>query len=166
MSFAAPIFLWYFMPAILLLYWLAAAPLPQRAVALASLIFYLYGAGPYVFLLLACMVVNFAAGSAWTPAGRRPPTLARDVLVAAIGFDLGVLAIWKYAGVRPAGRCTASCARDLGGHGPVVPLALADRHLVLHLPPHVLRDRRLPAQPAGRSTARCSSSPTSRCSRS
>jgi alginate O-acetyltransferase complex protein AlgI len=125
MSFAAPIFLWYFMPAILVLYWLLPHRFRNGLVALASLTFYLYGAGPYVFLLLACMVVNFTAGIAVDADRMAARTrLRRAVLVSAIGFDLGVLAIWKYAGFASRQVHSLSHALGLGDHSPVVALAL------------------------------------------
>lgn len=76
MSFAAPIFLWYFMPAVLLTYWILPGRWRNGLLAVASLAFYTYGAGPFVFLLLACIVGNYAAGIAVDAAGSkkgRPP---------------------------------------------------------------------------------------------
>jgi len=63
-SFASPVFLWYFMPAILVVYWLLPRGWRNGLVAVVSLIFYTWGAGPYTFLLLSAIVVNFAAGMA------------------------------------------------------------------------------------------------------
>ena len=124
MSFAAPIFLWYFMPAVLVLYWILPQRLRNTVVAAASLTFYLYGAGPYVFLLLACMVVNFAAGIAVDLDRLVSRTaLRRSILLSAVVFDLGVLAIWKYAGFASAQIHSLSSALGLAD-SPVVSLAL------------------------------------------
>jgi alginate O-acetyltransferase complex protein AlgI len=124
MSFAAPVFLWYFMPATLLVYWILPRRWRNGVLAAASLVFYVWGAGAYVFLLLGCIAVNFAGGLAMD-AGRveARPTLRKSVLIATICWDLGVLLIWKYAGF--ASRQIDTLAGDLrlgGTH--IVDLAL------------------------------------------
>ncbi|GIG61268.1 alginate O-acetyltransferase [Longispora fulva] len=99
MSFASPMFLWYFMPAVLGAYWLLPARARNWVIAVASLLFYAWGAGSFVLLLLGCMVLNFASGLAidggWLKARRR---LRSALLVATVGADLSILVIWKYAG--------------------------------------------------------------------
>jgi hypothetical protein len=127
MSFAAPIFLWYFMPLVLLLYWVLPHRFRNGLVALASLTFYVYGAGPYIFLLLACMVANYSAGLAVDSNALAP----RDQLRKAV----------QPSDSQPQPRSRARPAQPHRVAG------IADRNLVLHLPPHVLRDRCLPAQP-------------------
>ena len=116
MSFAAPVFLWYFMPAVLLTYWILPRTWRNGVLAAASLIFYVWGAGKYVFLLAACIAVNFTAGLAldshrfrWRPRARRA------VLFAAIAWDLGALLVWKYAGFASSQVDSLSRALGLGG---------------------------------------------------
>lgn len=57
-SFASPSFLWYFMPAVLLLYWLTPARVRNVLIASCSLVFYAWGGGAFVLLLLACIAYN------------------------------------------------------------------------------------------------------------
>lgn len=124
MSFAAPIFLWYFMPAVLILYWVLPRTFRNGLVSLGSLVFYAWGAGPFVFLLLGCIVVNYAAGIA-VDSDRLAARVGirRAILIGAITFDLGILAIWKYAGF--ASRQIDTISGSLGlGHTPIVDLAL------------------------------------------
>ncbi len=123
MSFATPTFLWYFMPATLLVYWL----LPRRArngvLAAASLIFYAWGGHAFVFLLLACVAVNFAAGLALDATGAGWQRRRQLTLIVACGLDLGALAVWKYADF--ASRQVSQLVRGLGlGHTPVATLVL------------------------------------------
>jgi alginate O-acetyltransferase complex protein AlgI len=124
MSFASPVFLWYFMPATLLAYWLLPRTWRNGLVAVVSLIFYTWGAGPYTFLLLSAIAVNYAAGvliDADRYADR--PAVRRGILLTAIVWDLGILAIWKYAGF--ASQQVAALSSALGlGHSPVIELAL------------------------------------------
>ncbi len=114
MSFAAPLFLWFFMPATLVAYWL----LPRfrnGIVAVASLVFYAWGAGAYTLLLLSAIVVNYAAGRVLDRIERRRAA----VLVAAVAWNLSILAVWKYAGF------ATGQLRALGLEGvPLVELAL------------------------------------------
>jgi alginate O-acetyltransferase complex protein AlgI len=108
-SFASPLFLWYFLPAVLVVSWV----LPHRArngvIALFSLLFYAIGGKQFVLLLLALMLLNYGAGLWIGKLKTRPPEtrsrhwiprapVAKDVMVAAVGIDLAVLAVWKYTG--------------------------------------------------------------------
>jgi alginate O-acetyltransferase complex protein AlgI len=123
MSFATPLFLWFFMPVVLVV--LLAAPRGWRngVVAVASLLFYASGAGATTLLLLACMVVNYLVGPRLEPsAAGVSPALRRRLLIGAIGFDLAVLVVWKYAGF--ATQQLANIASVVGADLAVVHLAL------------------------------------------
>src|SRR6476646_2493458 len=123
MSFASPLFLWYFLPAVLAAVVVAPRHWRNGIVAIASLAFYAVGAGPTTLLLLACMVVNYVLGPAlepddWDLESKR----RRQLLVGVIAFDVAVLAIWKYAGFASAQ--AAGLASFTGLDVPTVSLAL------------------------------------------
>lgn len=123
MSFASPLFLWFFTPVVLAAVLIAPRSWRNGIVAVASLLFYAAGAGPSTLLLLVTMVVNFLAGPAlepdeWDLARQR----RRRVLISVIVLDVAVLAIWKYAGF--ATEQLAGFTRLLGGDFPIVHLAL------------------------------------------
>ncbi len=123
MSFASPLFLWFFTPVVLAAVLLSPRHWRNGVVAGASLLFYAAGAGPTTLLLLACMVVNFAAGhylepDEWDTHRER----RRRLLFGVVGFDVAVLVVWKYAGF--ATEQLAGFARLLGGDFPVVHLLL------------------------------------------
>ncbi|WP_199441077.1 MBOAT family O-acyltransferase [Umezawaea beigongshangensis] len=123
MSFATPLFLWFFMPVVLVA--LLAAPRGWRngVVAVASLAFYASGAGATTLLLLACMVVNYLVGPRLEPSATGGSTaLRRKLLIGAVTFDLAVLVVWKYAGF--ATQQLANIASVLGADLAVVHLAL------------------------------------------
>ncbi len=67
MSFASPLFLWYFMPAVLVALLVAPRSWRNGIVATASLVFYAVGAGPTTLLLIGCMVVNYLLAPALEP---------------------------------------------------------------------------------------------------
>lgn len=123
MVFASPLFLWYFLPAVLAAILIAPRSGRNAIVAVASLVFYASGAGATTLLLLACIVVNFFAGRSLEPDEWK---LDRDrrklVLIGAVAFNLAVLVLWKYAGF--ATQQAAVLASWFGADLPTVELAL------------------------------------------
>ncbi|MEU3272790.1 MBOAT family protein [Saccharomonospora sp. NPDC006951] len=124
MSFVSPLFLWYFMPAVLLALLVCPRSWRNGIVAVGSLVFYATGAGAFTLLLLLCMVINFVAGPALEPDewDLRPARRRRWILIGVIAFDLSILLVWKYAGF--ATEQLAWFADLLGGDFPIVHLAL------------------------------------------
>ncbi|HVV24933.1 MAG TPA: MBOAT family protein [Pseudonocardiaceae bacterium] len=123
MSFATPLFLWYFLPAVLIAVLVAPRRWRNGVIAVASLVFYTVGAGATTLLLLSLIVVNFAAGpwlepDSWDLAGQRRKWL----LVGVIGVDLAALFVWKYAGF--VTEQLNGLAHLFGGDFPVVHLIL------------------------------------------
>ena len=103
MSFATPLFLWFFMPAVLAAELIAPRAWRNGIIAAASLVFYAVGAGATTLLLLGCMVVNYLAGPSLEPdEWDLDPVRRRRLLIAVIAFDVAVLVIWKYAGFATA----------------------------------------------------------------
>ncbi len=99
MSFASPLFLWYFLPGLLLLYWVLPGRFRNVLVSVASLGLYAFGGGSFVLVLIGVMVGNFAAGIALdSPAMVERPPARKALLVTTVLADLSVLAVWKYAG--------------------------------------------------------------------
>ncbi|WP_406692984.1 MBOAT family protein [Saccharopolyspora sp. ID03-671] len=124
MSFASPLFLWYFLPAVLAVVLVAPRSGRNVVVALASLLFYASGAGGTTVLLLACIAVNFLAGRRLEPGDDWPGQRERRrwLLIGVVAFNLTILLIWKYAGF--ATEQLAVLARWFGGDYPVLHLAL------------------------------------------
>ncbi|WP_344128069.1 MBOAT family protein [Saccharopolyspora halophila] len=123
MSFASPLFLWYFLPLLLIAVLVVPRSGRNAVVAVASLLFYASGAGGATVLLLSCIVVNFLAGprlepSRW-PAERRRQ---RWLLTGVVGFNLAILLVWKYAGF--AAEQLKVLAGWFGGDFPALQLAL------------------------------------------
>lgn len=123
MSFASPLFLWYFLPVVLVGILVAPRAARNAVVAVASLVFYASGAGGTTVLLLCCIVVNFVVGRSLEPddwgfdESRR-----RLLLIGGVGFNVAVLAIWKYAGF--VTEQLDVLTSWFGGEFPVVQLAL------------------------------------------
>ncbi|WP_263250588.1 MBOAT family O-acyltransferase [Saccharopolyspora rosea] len=123
MSFASPLFLWYFLPAVLAAVLIAPRGARNAVIAVASLVFYASGAGGTTLLLLACIVVNYLAGRHVGPNERLLDRGGRQwLLVGVVAFDLAVLAVWKYGGF--ATEQLAVLASWFGGDFPVLHVAL------------------------------------------
>jgi len=95
LSFAVPLFLWYFLPAVLLATWVLPKSARNGVLAVSSLGFYAVGGKEFVFLLLALIAINYTAGLV---IGGLPPRWRKPLLVTTVVLDLAVLAVWKYAG--------------------------------------------------------------------
>ena len=94
MVFSSIIFLFYFLPAFLLGYYLAGWR--TGALLFGSVVFYAWGEGPYVLLLGALIAANYAAALAIAAAPEAPR--GRRALIAVVALDLAVLGVFKYAG--------------------------------------------------------------------
>ncbi len=96
MLFSSTIFLFAFLPIVLTLYWLLPGMRSRNALLLAvSLLFYAWGEAGYILILLTSIALNYAFGR-WIDA-RRGRGAERAILTTAIGANLLLLAVFKYA---------------------------------------------------------------------
>jgi alginate O-acetyltransferase complex protein AlgI len=100
MVFSSPVFLFAFLPCVLLLFVLCPRVLRTPLLFGASLVFYAWGETVYVGLLAASVLVNYVLGLAID----RAPTLGarKAVLVFGVTLNLAALAWFKYAGFAAA----------------------------------------------------------------
>ena len=99
MVFSSLTFLCIFLPATLLLYRLMPSIKAKNLLLLAaSLVFYAYGEPVYVLLMLASAVCNFSWALLLARFEGRTAA-RRAVMVLAVVQNLGVLGVFKYAGM-------------------------------------------------------------------
>ncbi len=99
MVFSGITFLFYFLPAVLLVYAIAPRPLRNLVLLVASLVFYIWGAGYLVLTLLFSVVVDYALGFvAQRGATYRDARRVRFAITASVVLNVGLLAWFKYAG--------------------------------------------------------------------
>ena len=94
MLFSSLVFLWFFLPAVLLAHTLLPPAGKNAALLLASLFFYAWGEPAYLLLMLASITLNWLGGlglSACRGTGAKRAVLALTVLA-----DLGLLGYFKY----------------------------------------------------------------------
>lgn len=93
MVFSSIEFLFYFLPAFLLLY--AFLPWKNTTLAIGSLFFYAWGEGFYVVVMVFSIVINYLCGKWIYSSTGRGRNLA---LTAGIVINLGILIFFKYTG--------------------------------------------------------------------
>jgi alginate O-acetyltransferase complex protein AlgI len=95
MVFSSITFLFFFLPAVLLFYWLSGKAARNIFLLVASLFFYSWGEGVYVLLMLASITINFSGGL--LIAGSRSAALSRFFLILSVSLNILILGFFKYA---------------------------------------------------------------------
>ena len=95
MLFSSLVFIWYFLPAVFLLYYLVPWKQAKNLVLLtASLFFYAWGEPKYILLMLLSIVLNYLFGIGLDALRGRK---ARGILlILCLGVNLGLLGYFKY----------------------------------------------------------------------
>lgn len=96
MVFSSIIFLFMFLPAVLVIYLLAGMKLRNMALLLASLFFYAWGETIYVVLMLFSITTNYFYGL-WIHNAQQKDKSGRPIVVFSIITNFGMLAFFKYA---------------------------------------------------------------------
>lgn len=92
MLFSGIPFLFYFLPAVLILYFLTPNKLKNAVLLLGSLVFYAWGEPKYVLLMLVSILLYYSFGL-----GIGCTRFRRTFLTLAIAAGIGMLAVFKYA---------------------------------------------------------------------
>jgi alginate O-acetyltransferase complex protein AlgI len=93
MVFSSNLFLFGFLPLVLILYFQIPSRFRNLFLFLSSLFFYLWGCGPVIFVFLFCVVLNHYSGL-WIHTASRPK--GKQILTACLILDLAVLIYYKY----------------------------------------------------------------------
>ena len=95
MLFSSIPFLYYFLPAVLILYFLSPNKLKNTVLLVSSLIFYGWGEPKYLFLMMATILTFYGCGLAIGKA--KTQAVKKTWLILSIVIGLGLLGIFKYA---------------------------------------------------------------------
>ncbi|MHC4503345.1 MAG: MBOAT family O-acyltransferase, partial [Planctomycetota bacterium] len=96
MVFSSPIFLFLFLPFVLVLYVISVRrELRNPVLLVASLFFYAWGETWFVLIMVASMAANYLFGL-WVDRVRERPW-AKLAVACAVVFNLGLLGAFKYA---------------------------------------------------------------------
>ncbi|QDS34086.1 MBOAT family O-acyltransferase [Brevibacillus brevis] len=97
MVFSSLIFLFQFLPAVLLVYYVSPKKLRNAVLFAASLIFYAWGEPVYIIIMIFTTVFDYINGLVIDKYSHRKP-IARAVLLGSICGSLAILSFFKYAG--------------------------------------------------------------------
>ncbi|MEE0264670.1 MAG: MBOAT family O-acyltransferase [Acutalibacteraceae bacterium] len=95
MLFSSITFLYYFLPCVLILYFIAPKKLKNTVLLIASLVFYAWGEPKYVILMIASIVVGYVSGILIEAFSKQKAK--RFFLVLSITINLMFLCVFKYA---------------------------------------------------------------------
>ncbi len=95
MLFSSIPFLYYFLPAVILCYFLAPKSLKNTVLLVFSLVFYAWGEPKYVLLMLATIALFYICGLAMDRAQTKE--CKKLWLTVSVVISLGLLAVFKYA---------------------------------------------------------------------
>lgn len=100
MLFSSIPFLFYFLPVVLIAYYLAPKPVKNGVLLLASLVFYGWGEPAFVFLMMATIVLGYAFGiliEKFKQEKYKDKPWAFVCTLISVGISLGFLGYFKYA---------------------------------------------------------------------
>lgn len=120
MVFSSLLFLFRFLPLVLILYYVLPARLRNAVLLAFSLFFYAWGEPVYVFLMLTSITVDYKIGkliNKFLQAENRP--MARRCLLVSVCYNIGALGFFKYADF-----CIGAVNGVLGTHIPLTNLPL------------------------------------------
>ena len=120
MLFSSNVFLFAFLPAILITYYLVPRRFRTPVLLAYSLFFYGWGEPVYLFLMIGDILLNYICGR-WIETDRAKGLSGRRALVTGVVLNLALLGFFK---------------SPLRGSGAGYPAA--HRHLLLHFPVHEL----------------------------
>lgn len=94
MLFSSPVFLFLFMPLLLLLYWSAPRSWRNGILLVASIVFYVWGERFFFVVMLASIAANWLIGLALDALDG--PRQRRAMVAFAVVLNIGLLAVFKY----------------------------------------------------------------------
>ncbi len=97
MLFSSNVFLFAFLPSILLIYYICPRKLRNPVLLLWSLVFYGWGEPVYLFLMIATILLNYFFG-AWIHIRMSTNRSAKLILGIGVAANLLILGFFKYAG--------------------------------------------------------------------
>lgn len=96
MLFSSIPFLYFFLPIVLILYFIAPKKLKNSVLLLSGLVFYAWGEPKYVIIMIISVLVGYVSGLLIEKLDGKRKT-QKAVLILSVGTDLGFLAYFKYA---------------------------------------------------------------------
>lgn len=96
MLFSSSVFLFYFLPVVLGLYFIVPRSLKNILLLMASLFFYAWGEPKYVVIMLVSIAMNYVFGL-WVDRYREDTKRLKATMIAMVIANIGMLGVFKYA---------------------------------------------------------------------
>ena len=96
MVFSGLLFTFYFLPVVLVLYYIVPRAFKNYILLVSSIFFYSYGEPRFVFVMLLSIIVNYFFGLFIDRSRSFYPAFSRPLLIADVIFNLSILFIFKY----------------------------------------------------------------------
>ena len=98
MVFSTTVFLYLFLPLVLILYYISPTKFKNVIILLSGLLFYSWGEPVYVVVMILSTMIDYCAGLIMNKfEGRKLPR--RICLIVSICMNVGLLAVFKYSGL-------------------------------------------------------------------
>lgn len=95
MLFSSITFLYYFLPSVLILYFIVPKKLKNTVLLLSSLFFYGWGEPKYLILMVASIIIGFFSGLLIEATSKK--SLKKLILVISVVINVGFLGFFKYS---------------------------------------------------------------------
>ncbi len=96
MLFSSTIFIFVFLPVVLLIYYLIHSKVKNLFLLISSLLFYAYGEPKFVYIMIASIIINYLMGILIDFVSYRKNYIKRIVLSVALLCNIGLLVYFKY----------------------------------------------------------------------
>ncbi len=96
MVFSSLVFLFVFLPVILILYYISSNKYKNYLLLIASLFFYAWGEPTYVVIMILSIIVNYICGLLVEE--NKKASVKKFGLILAIAFNILMLGVFKYSG--------------------------------------------------------------------
>ena len=94
MVFSSTVFLFCFLPAVLLIYYIVPFRAKNISLLIFSLLFYWWNKPSYIFLILLSITINYLGGILLSRIGKK--RIRRITLICILTANIGLLIIFKY----------------------------------------------------------------------
>ena len=95
MVFSSLYFTFFFLPLVIILYYLAKEEFRNYILLVASLYFYAYGEPKFIFIMLISICANYGV-AIWINAVKKNYIFSKNLLIADVVMNIGILYIFKY----------------------------------------------------------------------
>lgn len=95
MVFSSLLFVFFFLPIVTVIYFLAKEEYRNYILLCASLLFYAYGEPRFIFVMLASIIINYGL-ALWIRRAKDNGRSGKKLLIFALSLNLGILFFFKY----------------------------------------------------------------------